>query len=332
MIRHVWALCLWSALAIAQSFPEAEWARLREAGSAAFASGSYESAERHFADALRLAEATGSKDIRLARSLAELGIMRTMARRCDEGIQLGMRSIRIYETLDAVSPAEAAQAWLNLARSYYCQGLFSNAEAAYRKGLDRAERAPAAAKGEIAEILASLAHVYQKRHNDGAAIEVAERALALVRDLPKVKPRTRALLLNNLGALYVRTGRKQEAAKTLAEALEAVQAIPNERDPARFYVVSNLGFTAFEDGRYGEAAARLYEALDLADRGAALTAVELETFLQGYSHCLAKLGRKADAKRILARATALKKRSAKPDPREWTTDWRELTAPGERKR
>ena len=324
MTRHVYALCLWSTLGMAQSFPEAEWMRLRGAGRAAFEAGSYDSAQRHYADALRLAESTGSRGIWLARSLTELGAMRNTVRRCDEGVQLGMRSIRVYEALDAAPPGEAAQAWVNLARSYYCQGLFSNAETAFRKGLDLAERSPTVSKSDAAEILASLVAVYQKRRKDREAIEAAERALALLRDLPNANPRTRTLLLNNLGALYSRKGRSAEAATTLAAALEATRAIANERDPAKFYVVSNLGFTAFAEGCYRDATARLSEALELVDRGVALSEVELETFLRGYSHCLSKLGRKADAKRLFARAAALKKESATPDSREWTNGWREL--------
>jgi tetratricopeptide (TPR) repeat protein len=323
MMRHVCALGLCAVLGAEQAPAVSEWDRLREAGRAAFHGQNYGEAERLYGEALRMAERTWPGDIRMARSLAEYGIMRTMAGECEDGARIGVRSVRMYETAGVVDPAEAARAWLNLGRSYYCAGLYSNSERALERGLALAESAPIDARREMAEILASLVAVHQRRNNDRAAMEAAERA-ASVAARAGLDAKTRTLLLNNLGTIYHGAGRRVDAQKTLAEALATADGIPGGREPGRFYVLSNLGSLAIDNRQYREAEARLSEALGLLDAGASVPAGDLQNFLRSYSACLAKLGRKNEVKRVLARAAALQRQSPQSGAAGWTTGLREL--------
>ena len=318
-------VCLCAAIAAAQQqTPVSEWDRLMAAGWNAVKTAEYGAAERFYSSALRLAEATGARDLPLARTLAHFGHLRSVAGNCEEGVRLGLRAIRVYETLPGVAPHEIGHAWLNLARSYYCRGLFSNSEHAFRKALPLEERAPIPEKAEIAEILTALAAVYQIRHNDKAAIEAAARAAEMLRDIPESDPRSRALLLNNLGAIYNRSGKPVDAEKTLREGLLVARTIPADHDVSEFYLLVNLGVLLHERGRYTEASSELSRAFEIMTRGALLPDFEIEKFLRSFAKSLAKVGRKSDAREMTARANAPHRRNPGPHVGDWTVGLADL--------
>jgi tetratricopeptide (TPR) repeat protein len=309
----------------AQHLSTPGWEQLIDAGRTALTGGNYPDAERAYAGALRLAEAVGSQDIRLARSLAELGNVRAALGDCEGGAKLVSRAVRLYGTLADVPPAESGHAWMNLGRAFYCQSLFANAQHAFEKSLALEESAPAPPSGEIAEILAGLAAVYQMRGNHTAAMQAAGRASAILQALPLTDSRTRALVLNNLGAIYRREGRLAEAEQTLRGALSVLRTIADEHDLSTLYVLTNLAVIAFDQARYQEAVAHFSQVLEIIDRGVALPASEIAKILEGYARCLSKLGRKNDARKMAERARAIRRLHPESDVSAWTTSLSDLT-------
>jgi tetratricopeptide (TPR) repeat protein len=317
-------LCLTAAIGAAAQTSVSEWDRLMAAGWTAVNAANYAGGERFYSAALRLAEADGRRDIRLARTLAHFGHLRSVAGNCEEGVRLGSRALRIYETLADVAPDEVGHAWLNLARSYYCRGLFSNAEHAFRKALPLEERARNHDKAEVAEILTALAAVYQIRRNDRAAMEAADRAAGILREIPESDPHSRALLLNNLGAIYNRSGRPAEAEKTLRQGLRAAQTISRDHGVSEFYIRTNLAILVHEQGRHAEANSEFSRGLEIVDRGAPLPGFEVEKFLRSFATCMSKLGRKSDARQMTARANTLRRQNPDAGGREWTVGFSDL--------
>lgn len=104
------------------------WRSLKSAGTLAFRAGDLPQAEKHFTEALKMAEAFGFQDPRLAATLNNLALVYKRQEKFGKAEMCFRRAVRIYE---AVRPRHihTAHVLQNLAGLYAAQGKDSEAGA-----------------------------------------------------------------------------------------------------------------------------------------------------------------------------------------------------------
>ena len=145
---------------LAQDTATADWGQTMAAGKAAMDAGRYPEAQSYYAAALRKAEAEGTRDIRLARSLQRLGNLLTTTGSCEDGSKLLVRALQIWDGLPDATPAEKAAGWENLGAAYNCRHLYSQAEHALREALLLEESGSKPNASARVTILAGLGAIY----------------------------------------------------------------------------------------------------------------------------------------------------------------------------
>ena len=114
-----------------------------------------------YTSAIRDLEAAGVADVRLARSLLELGGIRGIGGRCQQAADLFLRAVRILEAGDQPGPFQRSEAWQELSKAYSCERQYSKAEPALQRAFDAEQSAPAPRQEKLVEILASQGVVYE---------------------------------------------------------------------------------------------------------------------------------------------------------------------------
>jgi hypothetical protein len=276
-----------------------------QAARSARLSGSYVVADELYTAAIRDLETAGPSDLRLARSLLELGGVREVQGRCQQAADLVRRGIRILEAAEPPNPFDTSEAWQALGKAYDCEHLYSKAEPAMQRAFDLEQSAAAPRPDRLVEILASQGVVYESEHRFAEAETVFERAQSILVKNPRVSPMEAALLLNNLGLLYRMMGRNAESKSTFLQGLALADAADAPDAGAQVSLLYNLASLDLAGKQYRDAAVRFERILRLLDRGAPLPPRSAGQMLQDYSACLRKLGNGSQAKAMQTRASAL---------------------------
>lgn len=306
----VFLVVLPAALAAARNEVEIPWQQTFIAANAAYQGGKYAEAADLYASAINKEEAAGIKDVRLARSLYEFGIVRGLQGRCAEASRLLERGIRILGATSSPEASQLSTVWLGLSAVYTCQHQYSKAEHATYTALDLEQNSPMPQNDRLALILSYLGGTYSQEGKYSEATEALERARAILDQNPGAYSHQSALLLNNLGALEERMGRYSEAEATLSRGLAFTEgaADPDGAIAAdRVALLSNLACLEYERKHYHEAAARLKEAVSLLDKGARISLDEAVMTLHSYAVCLRKIGDKRHAREFESRVSDMKR-------------------------
>jgi tetratricopeptide (TPR) repeat protein len=281
----------------------------------AYLSGRYAEADALYAAAIGLREGDGAREepdaageAWLARPLYELGTVRKLEGRCEEASNLLRRSIRISSAAPNPDPAELSRAWEVLGTAFDCRARYQDSQHAYSQALNLEDGMAAPDPKRQVQILSGLAVAYQYlgRHTD------SDRVFDRIQDLLKrarIDPFQHALLLNNLGTLRRRQGRLPEAEAAFREGLDVADKSPSpgESKALTAYLLSNLGVAILDRKAYQEAAPLLARSMALIDGGAEVAPEDVPQLMRNFATCLEKTGRKTDARRLLARATALER-------------------------
>ena len=114
-----------------------------------------------YTSAIRDLEAAGVADVRLARSLLELGGIRGIGDVVSRPPILS-RAVRILEAGDQPDRFERSEAWQELSKAYSCERQYSKEpNPALQRAFDAEQSAPAPRQEKLVEILASQGVVYE---------------------------------------------------------------------------------------------------------------------------------------------------------------------------
>ncbi len=140
-------------------------------------------------------------------------------------------AIAAYQRALAIDPNYAA-VYINLGRAYARQSRWSEAEAAFRRGLEIWERDLGSAHPAVAEALNGFAELryLERRYTEGEAF--LERALAIWKASLGGSHPAVALALSNLASFYIAEGRYAEAEPLLKRALAIREAALGPEHPA----------------------------------------------------------------------------------------------------
>ena len=138
----------------------AKWESYITAGQQAYQQADYAEAEKQFEAALKEAEAFGPDDVRLAKSLNELGLVYKAQGRYADAEPLYERSLAILEKALGPEHLNVAASLNNLAGLYSTQGRYADAKPLYERSLAIWETALGPDHPNVAASLNNLAGLY----------------------------------------------------------------------------------------------------------------------------------------------------------------------------
>jgi tetratricopeptide (TPR) repeat protein len=195
-------------------------------GRAAFASGHYRDAQRHFERLLDLAP-TEAVTANLGQACQALGEF--------------ARAERLYRQVLSVVPGNAA-VWNQLGDVLFLQRRYEEAEAAYRRAMEFPDvRASANARNGLALILEAQGKLHD-------AITLLEQAVSGAE-----AGQARARMLTNLGGLHQKLGHRTEAATYLSRALDEMERAVGAGHPDVARILEDYGKILQKTGRKAEA-------------------------------------------------------------------------------
>ena len=186
LLAGLFLLQLWPAVVSAQS---QRWETHIAAGVSAYKQGRYAEAEQWLRDAVKEAEAVKPQDLRLARSLNDLGVVYYAQGKYAEAVPLYERALVIQGKILGREHPDVALTLNNLAALYHAQGKYYKAEPLYERSLAIRENSLGPLHPELLPILSGLAAVYRDRGKPSEADQVQDRIKA-IRDRP---PRRNAI-------------------------------------------------------------------------------------------------------------------------------------------
>jgi tetratricopeptide (TPR) repeat protein len=133
------------------------WETHNRAGQEAHKAGRYPEAEKQFLAALKIAEAFGPQDPRLATSLNNLAALYYAQGKLQEALPLLQRSLAIREKALGPDHPDVALSLNNLAELYRAQGKLQKALPLYQRSLAIAEKALGPNHPNVATVLANYA-------------------------------------------------------------------------------------------------------------------------------------------------------------------------------
>jgi len=224
-----------------------------------------------------------------------------------------LEALAILEKALGPDHPEAIATLSDLAAVAAAAGDGEEAERRYREALERAGRAEDLPAERRAALLVHLAEVLRRAERGLEAVELLERALALLPGDGRPSA-LRARIENDLGVNLYATGELERAAEVLERAVERCRALGDVPPDLAVTARANLANVLAALGRHGEAARILAEALEL-ERRTGGDPRERTRLLNDRAVALFDLGRYAEAVSAFEQALAEAERAfGKEDP------------------
>jgi tetratricopeptide (TPR) repeat protein len=145
----------------------------------AYKQGRYAEAEQWLAEAVKDAEAAKPQDLRLARSLNDLGVIYYAQGKYAQAVPLYERALAIQGAMLGREHPLVALTLNNLAALYHAQGKYYKAEPLYERSLAIREKTLGREHPDVLASLTGLAAVYRRRGMDAEAAELDARIKAI---------------------------------------------------------------------------------------------------------------------------------------------------------
>ena len=177
LARAVVAMLMLTAVALAN--PVDDWNASIEAGKKAYDEKKLDDAQKHFEQAVKIAEGLGDKDARLAGSLDHLGAVHSQKKEYTKAEPLFKRAIAIIEAARDKGHTDLIITLQNLATVYRETGRLDEAEAAYKRTQAIVEATFGKDDERVATALSNLAALEGLRNRHDKTAALLEQALTI---------------------------------------------------------------------------------------------------------------------------------------------------------
>ena len=292
-----------AAPAASSDAPRTPWDTAEDACEDAVERADGAAAERACNEAVRLGEAFGPNDERLATSVHMLGIHREHKGDYKGAEALNRRAIAIWEAKDAKG-VNAAIGAMSLAAALQLQGRRPEAAAMYERAEATFEREHRDA--DLAKLLNNLGNLRRDEGDLARAEPLLRRALALKEKVSGADSLDTAISLQNLAVVLDEANRLPEADALYRRALAIKEAKLGKDHPSVALTLTNLGALEVERKDYAAAEPLLRRAVAIRDRGES-SPEDTRVTSSNLAKVLRATGRDAEA-------ATLEGRVAKPAP------------------
>jgi tetratricopeptide (TPR) repeat protein len=310
-------ISLAATIAFAQSD---NWQTLTDEGNEFRGSGHYMEAAAKYREALRLVEQPGTRSLKLASSLNALALVEDALGRSADAENGYRRALAIVEEVAGTTSLARSQVLVNLSGVYFRRGQVTKAESMLREAIVGYSTLGKPNGKEMAVAESCLAEVLLKKKDLEEAERLQVHSLSVFEKDRMQNGDQIAGGLNNLGVLRHYQGRDAEAVRIIEEAVAISEARTGGEHPALIYPLSNLGFLYASMARNHDAENALHRAVEIAEKRYGTAHPVYGTALMSYSVVIRKTGRKAEAKKLESRATAVLKDNARINGSGMTVD------------
>jgi tetratricopeptide (TPR) repeat protein len=278
---------------------EAEWEQYNTEGANAYQAASFGQAEKYFKLALKEAEKFGDRDLRLASSLTNLGVLYNFRALPAKAEPLFERSVAIKLRVLGPDNAEVIAATGKLCQFYLRNGNHSKADPLCLKILAYANNI-VKDRQQIAASFSKLSDFYQKHVELEQAEILVKQAQNLTEKSAADTDLDLATLLDALGGSFTGTDRHEIAEQLYDHALSLRlnSLSPNHIALASSY--ENLAKLYMLESRYAQAEPLFYKSMQISRTVLGEQKPETLARVEGLAQCYIKLGRSADAESLYA--------------------------------
>lgn len=208
------------------------WAAFRKLGDRLRDERKFRESEDAYAASLKVAEAHGAHDPRVAASLHSLALLYFVQRKYTLAAPLYRRSLRMLEKNFGADHPELVVVLDNLAEVYSVQGRRREAEPLYRRIVSIQQKAYGGDDERLREPLGKLAKIYFFEEQLERAEQTLRRLVYLTENHLGGEDPALAKVLNDLGVVYQRNGKPALAERRLERSLRIRRNSLGEEHPA----------------------------------------------------------------------------------------------------
>jgi tetratricopeptide (TPR) repeat protein len=157
-----------------------DWARLDDAGTAAYQKGNFAEAEKSFLDAQKASESFPAGDLRLARTLNNLALVYDAENKDKESEELYKKSLALKQAAEKPDFLSINATINNLSSLYKKQKRFADAIDQYRQALANAEKGFGPDSTHVAACLNNLSGALSVLNKYSEAEPLLRRSLAII--------------------------------------------------------------------------------------------------------------------------------------------------------
>jgi tetratricopeptide (TPR) repeat protein len=264
--------------------------------------GYHQEAREQYHNALRLVEkARGPDSKEYAVSLHNLAALDYDEGRLDEAARQFRRALKIRQDVLGEDHPSTARTLNSLSAVYTGQGRYAEAERLCTRALAIQEKAPGPGQYEMSATLDNLASINLKQGRGETALELSLRADRIARQTYGDRHPLTCRRANRLAVYYENLGRFQEAQELLRKNLEIQIELLGEANPDVAATMANLAAVSCRRGMLEEADVLYRRAIPIFEHSGP-NSPDFATVLWNYGGLLRQTGRKAEAKRLEARA------------------------------
>jgi tetratricopeptide (TPR) repeat protein len=268
--------------------------------------GRFAVAESLYRASLGLTEhAHGPDSPRLVPALNGLGGLFVTRGRFAEGESLLSRGVRLRAASGAPDDADYARLLRNLGSSVLAQKRFAEAEPVFARALVMYHRTVGDDHPDVGRTLSNLGVVYYGLGRlDEAERNYARAEAVLVRTLGDAHPNIASININ-LGEIAWKRGRLGDAEQRLRRALDILGQTVQPDHPSVATAAYDLANVLRDGGHVGAAEAQYRRALEIRESSLGASSPAVAEVLRDYALSLRRVGRRAEANRLSARADAI---------------------------
>lgn len=235
---------------------------LLDLAEAEYGLGRIDSAADILVRAVEAARDLGEQDVRLARALNRLGVIRSRQGKHSEAERLLKQAVAILEQAQ-ISGVELATFLTNLGSVYRAVCKPANARVAFEHALEVAGGSQGEPDMAVAWTLDQVGDLEASEGNMPAALYAFHRALAIKEKVSGPKDWAAAVTLNKLGEVYLKQGRYNEAESFLVRVVEIHERTFGWDNPAMAKPLARLAHLYAKQRKDGRAEQLARYALNL---------------------------------------------------------------------
>lgn len=293
-ITFITALALSPQAALAG---EAEWQKYSADGAKAYEQANWGAAERSFKLALKEADSFGDKDLRLASSLTNLGVLYNYRSQPAKAEPLFERAIAIKQKALGPDNPEVISAVGKMAHFYLKSGNYAKADALSSKILAYADKM-LRDRTAISQSFSKLSSFYQSHRELENAEILVKQAQELTEKRGTEGDLDLATLLDGLGGSYSGAGKIAFAEQFYKRSLQIREQILSPTHIAIASSCENLGKLYVQQGKAGQAEPLLRKSLEISRKVLGDQKPETLTRTDGLAQCLIKMGNNQEAESL----------------------------------
>ncbi|MBS1956942.1 MAG: tetratricopeptide repeat-containing protein [Cyanobacteria bacterium SZAS-4] len=311
-IQSTFAAALCALMSQAAWAGEAEWTKYSTDGAKFYEQANWGSAERSFKLALKEADSFGDKDLRLASSLTNLGVLYNFRGQSTKAEPLFERAVAIKQKALGGDNPEVVATVGKMCHFYLKSGNYMKGDALSNKILayadktmrEHAQPSPATKESDLdlATLLDGLGGTYTGAGKLAYGEQFYKRSLQIREKILSPSHIAIASSCENLAKLYMTEGRAAQAEPLYRRALEISRKVLGEGKPETLTRTDGLAQCCIKLGNNHEAESLYHHALEIVEKNYGKNSGYLLTSELSLSAMLAKQGRYAEAAPLLSQA------------------------------